>query len=238
MPERRDLTTPDLTLSYLVDGPADATPVILIHGGSRDATNWAAVTDGLAKRHRVYSIDMRGHGKTSWTSEYSFDLVADDVSVLVAAEQLSGVILIGHSLGGGVASFVAKRRPDWLSKLVLEEPSVIPPDVPKQEKPRRPEAEPGFDWETLMDWMVAATAEPKPEWWFGLRNIAVPTLMYIGRDAQAPQHQRMRAASELIPDCRVELIPVGHDVHLDAHDDFMRVLDAFVAGQALRSMDS
>ena len=100
-------------------------PFMLVHGftgAKEDFTEWL---DPLAATgwHAV-APDNRGHGeseKPAEESQYTFDLLADDV--LALADGLWGgdapFVLLGHSMGGMVAQVLALRAPERLAGLVL-----------------------------------------------------------------------------------------------------------------------
>jgi pimeloyl-ACP methyl ester carboxylesterase len=100
-------------------------PFMLVHGftgAKEDFTEWL---DPLAATgwHAV-APDNRGHGaseKPDEESQYSFDLLADDL--LALADGLWGddaaFVLLGHSMGGMVAQVLALRAPERLAGLVL-----------------------------------------------------------------------------------------------------------------------
>jgi pimeloyl-ACP methyl ester carboxylesterase len=90
-------------------GPA----VLLIHGAGRDRSDWDAVAADLRSDHRVLAMDLRGHGRSSPTSEpWSFDRAAGDVATVRDALGLAEheLVVAGHSLGGMVATRYATRH--------------------------------------------------------------------------------------------------------------------------------
>jgi pimeloyl-ACP methyl ester carboxylesterase len=90
-------------------GPA----ILLIHGAGRDRSDWDAVAADLRSDHRVLAMDLRGHGRSSPTSEpWSFDRAAGDVATVRDALGLAEheLVVAGHSLGGMVATSYATRH--------------------------------------------------------------------------------------------------------------------------------
>ncbi|HVW80442.1 MAG TPA: alpha/beta fold hydrolase [Mycobacteriales bacterium] len=110
--------------SYLEAGPADAPPVILVHGlGATNASMLPLVPD-LARDHRVLAPDFPGFGASSaprWRYKPG-DLAT---WIMAFAESVGAVqpTLIGNSLGGRVALEVGMRMPDAVDRLVLLCPS-------------------------------------------------------------------------------------------------------------------
>ena len=121
---RATFTTPDgALLSYAVwDGPADRT-VLLLHGGMACALDWWQVAAELRDDWTVVALDQRGCGESAWEPEarYGIEPFADDAAHLISLLRLEPVALVGHSLGAGAACLLAARRPELVSKLVLED---------------------------------------------------------------------------------------------------------------------
>lgn len=101
-----------MRLAVHVSGSGDRTAV-LIHGIQSDHRAWHRVAAELrGEGYRVVGVDLAGHGVSPRARRYSPRAWADDVVESLEAE-LTGPIdlLVGHSLGGLVASLVAERLP-------------------------------------------------------------------------------------------------------------------------------
>lgn len=109
-----------VALHYDVTGPADAPPLVLLHGLGDTKRSWSLVLPELAKAHRVYTPDLRGHGSTSApVCCYSLADLSYDVVAFMDAMKLSRASVVGHSLGSFVAQRVAADHPQRVQKLVL-----------------------------------------------------------------------------------------------------------------------
>ena len=99
-----------LKLHYVDWGNADKPPLLLIHGGRDHARNWDWVAADLRRDYHIIAPDLRGHGDSQWSIGGSYAMVdyTLDVTQLLGALGLSGVTIIGHSLGGSIA--LAVRR--------------------------------------------------------------------------------------------------------------------------------
>ena len=112
---------------------------MLVHGFTDLAFGWCEVAPRLAERGHVIAPDLRGHGDSEWIGAggyYHFlDYVADldDVIRQLARPR---VVLVGHSMGGSVASYYAGTRPERLAALVLVE-GLGPPDFAGSDGPTR-----------------------------------------------------------------------------------------------------
>jgi pimeloyl-ACP methyl ester carboxylesterase len=120
------LAVGDVTIAYEVTGsPADPA-LLLLHGITDSLHTYDAVAPTLAADgYRVFAIDHRGHGRSSPASSYDLhDYAADAVAVIY---ELIGEapVIVGHSLGGLVALYIAARYPDRCRGVVLEDPPLF-----------------------------------------------------------------------------------------------------------------
>jgi 3-oxoadipate enol-lactonase len=213
-------------LAYKVSGPPDAPPLVLLHGLGDRGASWAPVLDALAARHRVYALDLRGHGDSDWPGTYSFELMAADVIGLLDQLGLTAVTLTGHSMGGAVAYRVAMSRPDLVGRLVVVD---APPAMSRELViPERPAGPLDFDWPVVIA-IRTQLSQDDPAARAGLRSIKAPTLIIGGGpDSHVPQDKLAEAAA-LIPRCDLVTIPAGHNVHMARPAEFTDVLLAWLA---------
>lgn len=95
---------------------------LLIHGAWHGGWAWRFVVDRLiARGHRAFAPTLTGLGERRHLLEAatSIDVPIKDIENLIEAEELSDVILVGHSFGGLVASGVADRMRDAIRSLVF-----------------------------------------------------------------------------------------------------------------------
>ncbi|MFJ9338555.1 alpha/beta fold hydrolase [Streptomyces sp. NPDC101733] len=226
MTDHPTVTVNGVRLAYRVSGPQDAKPLLLLAALGESAEDWSPVRERLARDHRVYALDLRGHGRSEWTGPYGLERLRDDVLGFLDALGLDRVDLVGHSMGGAVAHLLAQHRPRRVVRLVLEDP---PAPLPREAVPPvRPEGELGFDWAMVLA-LRAELDRPDPAWLEGLARITAPTLVIAGGPTS---HVPATAAAELvrrIPDARSLTIPVGHLVHAAAPEEFTRAVTAFLS---------
>lgn len=87
-------------------------PIILVHGGGRDSADWLEVAAALVAEHRVVAFDLRGHGlSSSMGLDWSFDEATSHIDVVAEAFRMRAPLVVGHSLGGLVATLYATRHP-------------------------------------------------------------------------------------------------------------------------------
>ncbi len=110
-------------------GPADGVPVLLIHGNCSSGGYWEPFVRHLleAGRFRVVAPDLRGYGRTEAApvdATRGLRDFADDVAALLDPVFGPGTrpIVVGHSMGGGVAMQLTIDHPDRVAGLLLEAP--------------------------------------------------------------------------------------------------------------------
>lgn len=129
-PEPEMITVAGRQLSHLVMGPEDAPPVILVHGFGGDTESWLFTQPVLAEDHRVFALDLPGHGRSEKTGS------ALDVAGMAAllADYLDAVAssaahIVGHSLGGAIALKLALDQPAKVKRLTLLSPAGLGAEV-------------------------------------------------------------------------------------------------------------
>jgi pimeloyl-ACP methyl ester carboxylesterase len=100
-------------------GAESAPPLIMLHGTRDTSVTFQFVIDAMAQEWRVIVPDWRGHGHTVSTAHAWFhDYLADLDALLEWLFPAQAVDIVGHSLGGNVASVYAGLRPDRVRRLV------------------------------------------------------------------------------------------------------------------------
>lgn len=103
---------------WAVAGPADAPPIVFVHGAMMGRAVWSPQVAALADRYRCVSVDLPGHGTQRGET---FSLDGATAGVVAAIDQAAGgrAVLVGLSLGGYVAMTVAGRHPEKVRGLVI-----------------------------------------------------------------------------------------------------------------------
>jgi len=94
-------------------------PLIILHGLFGFSDNWQSQGKKLAEYFRVILVDLRNHGHSDWSDDFSYKLMAEDLLELYEDLELEETILVGHSMGGKVAMQFALNHQDLLEKLVV-----------------------------------------------------------------------------------------------------------------------
>ncbi|KGO85337.1 alpha/beta hydrolase [Flavobacterium rivuli WB 3.3-2 = DSM 21788] len=116
-----------LVMAYMDIQPAtpNGKTVVLLHGKNFSAAYWEQTANALSKDgYRVIMPDQIGFGKSSKPTDiqYSFQLLAQNTKAILDELKVSKIYLLGHSMGGMVATRFALMYPDTVEKLILENP--------------------------------------------------------------------------------------------------------------------
>ncbi len=98
--------------------------VILLHGFLSSSKMWRDnYVPDLMKRYKVYTIDVRGHGKSNNVRVgCNLQQMADDIYQFVIQKNIGKCILAGMSMGGAIAIQFAITYPDRIKSLILMNP--------------------------------------------------------------------------------------------------------------------
>jgi pimeloyl-ACP methyl ester carboxylesterase len=124
-----------LRLHYLEWG-GEGPPLVMLHATGFLARLWEPIAVALSARYHVYAYDARGHGDSDKpgidepegpAGGYGWEGLSADLMGFLDAHGLRGVPIVGHSSGAAGAIRLAALRPEYVSALVLIEPTVFPP---------------------------------------------------------------------------------------------------------------
>lgn len=155
-----------IKLYYEIHGTGH--PLILLHGGLGATSMFGTNLPALAQGRQVIAVDLQGHGRTADIDRpMSPQLMADDIAALIKHLKLDRPDIVGYSLGGGVAMFVATRHPELVRKLVLVSTYLrrtdVYPEILAQQGQVGPEAAEAMK-QTPMYQLYVSIA-PRPEDW-------------------------------------------------------------------------
>lgn len=113
------LTSPDGVTIYYDDLGQGEVSVLFVHGWNCDRSYWDAQRDSFARKYRVVTLDLAGHGASSGNRQ-DFNMVAfgADVAAVANALDLRNIVLVGHSMGGTVVLSAANQLPDRVVAVV------------------------------------------------------------------------------------------------------------------------
>lgn len=103
---------------------ADAPTVVMIHGFTGSKENWYPLAAKLRGRYRLLIPDLPGWGDSERIKDADYGFVAQSERVAAFLEQVarkpnSEVVLLGHSMGGGIAALAAANHPQDVTRVGL-----------------------------------------------------------------------------------------------------------------------
>jgi esterase len=113
-----------MLLNYQLFNPDDKasqqhTPLFILHGllGSKD--NWRSMAKRLSRYQPVFALDLRNHGDSPHVKGMSYRVMADDVLKVAEHEGIKTFNLLGHSMGGKVAMYLALAHQNAINSLIV-----------------------------------------------------------------------------------------------------------------------
>ncbi|MAR34356.1 MAG: hypothetical protein CL714_02310 [Chloroflexi bacterium] len=125
---------------YLLDN--EYINLVFIHGYSSSKNTWDRVTNELSNCFNITTLDLRGMGRSGrFSDKFTNDVWINDLIIVLEKLFKQKIILIGHSLGGWIATNIASKRPDLVKKLVLVDPYTSAPNDVRKKVRRIPSAD-------------------------------------------------------------------------------------------------
>ena len=122
LPEGRVVRVRGLGELFVRDTDGSGPPVLLLHGWMfpSDLNWWRTYGPLAAAGYRVLALDARGHGRGLRHDEpFTLSGCASDAAALVRELGCGPVTAVGYSMGGPIASLMARDHPDTVAGLVL-----------------------------------------------------------------------------------------------------------------------
>ena len=110
-----------MTLTTTAAGPeepSDKTPVLLVHGLFGQARNLGVLARALSRDRKVVSVDMRNHGLSPHDPDHSYPAMAGDLARVIR-DHGGRMDVVGHSMGGKAAMWLALTEGDLMRRLVV-----------------------------------------------------------------------------------------------------------------------
>ena len=106
-----------MQMYYEVSGAGD--PLVVLHGAYMNIPTMGAIIPELAKTHKVYAVELQGHGRTTDIDRpITYPNMADDVAAFMDAVSVPKADVFGYSMGAAVGLQLAIRHPAKVNKLV------------------------------------------------------------------------------------------------------------------------
>jgi len=95
-------------------------PFVILHGFLGMSDNWKTHGKNLSEQgFQVHLVDQRNHGRSFWSEDFTYELLAQDLKVYCETHNLKDILLLGHSMGGKTAMMFASEYPELVSKLIV-----------------------------------------------------------------------------------------------------------------------
>lgn len=121
----KQINTGEVTLNY-VEGPPNGPPFLLIPGQMESWQGYKQVMPELAEHYHVFSVDLRGHGKSSRTpGQYSYNICGNDLKHFLEEVIVEPAIVSGLSSGGVLAVWLGAYAPKSVLAVISEDPPMF-----------------------------------------------------------------------------------------------------------------
>jgi pimeloyl-ACP methyl ester carboxylesterase len=111
------VTVNGMQMYYEVSGKG--APIVVLHGAYMDIPTMGGIIPKLAETHRVYALELQGHGRTTDIDRpVTYPNLADDVAAFMDAVGLAKADIFGYSMGGQTGLQLAIRHPAKVNRLV------------------------------------------------------------------------------------------------------------------------
>ena len=116
-----------IVYAFSNDAPAGAPTLVMLHGFTGSKENWYPVAERLRGRYRLLILDLPGWGESERKPGADYGFVAQSERVAAFIDQVARrrgkrpgeIVLLGHSMGGGIAALTAARHPQLVDRVGL-----------------------------------------------------------------------------------------------------------------------
>jgi pimeloyl-ACP methyl ester carboxylesterase len=129
--QERRFNTGEIEMNYVV-GPDKGPALVLIPAQMGTWESYQKVLPALSKNFQVYAVDIRGHGKSDWTTgDYSWQSIGRDITAFLQQVVRRPALISGNSSGGLVALWAAANLPESVAAIILEDAPVFSAEMPR-----------------------------------------------------------------------------------------------------------
>ena len=253
-----------MQMYYEVSGAGE--PLVVLHGAYMNIPSMGAIIPKLAATHKVYALELQGHGRTTDIDRpITYTAMADDVAAFMDKVGLAKADVFGYSMGGQIGLQLAIRHPARVNKLVAASvaydlrgwqpvyTAAIPQmtvemmlSMPFAEDYRRLAPNPdGF--RGLVEKLIALEKEPMA-WEADLKALKTPVLIIAG-DADVATLDHIVAMFRLVgggvmgdmgtplPASRLAVLPAtSHTAVITQPDLLVALIEPFLRGETPKGM--
>lgn len=228
-------------------------PIIAIHGAGGVGRYWGNQVASLGNVTQLVTFDLPGHGRSTGPTHTSIDEGAQRVTALMNVLGMQRAILMGHSMGGAIALWLALHQPDRVAGLVLVGTGGrlrVHPDIVNGLR---------TDWEAttrlITEWHYAPATSPliidagtadlrqtDPSIMLSdyeacnqfdimdrIGNIPAPALIVVGEHDRLTPPKYAEFLAQQLPNAKLQVIPqAGHMVMIEQPNAVNAAVAAFV----------
>ena len=132
--DTRRIRSDGVGLHVELEGPEDGAPVLFVHGVGSSGRTWEWLPDELTRGRRIVRVDLRGHGRSDHApGTYVLPRYGGDVVAVLRSVASRPAVVVGNSLGGVVAWWLAQNHPGPVTAALLEDPPLLAGETPEPE---------------------------------------------------------------------------------------------------------
>jgi pimeloyl-ACP methyl ester carboxylesterase len=98
-------------------------PMLVLHGLLGMSDNWKTHAKAWAAHFQVHLLDLRNHGRSFHSDDFSYPLMVEDLERYVVHHGLESFVFLGHSMGGKLAMWYATTHPQRVKNLIVADMS-------------------------------------------------------------------------------------------------------------------
>ena len=122
----------NVSYSKWATSSANKNLIVLLHGGGAHKKWWDPIGPQIKEIGNIIAIDLPGMGFSDFREKYSIVDYGNCVTEIIEKEKsdqgLETVNIVGHSLGGHVAGYIATERKDLITNIIIIDTFIRPPD--------------------------------------------------------------------------------------------------------------
>ncbi len=118
--EKQYFTHQNQRIAYLRRGDSSLPVVICVHGWLSNGGIWDHTMNALRDRWQFAAIDLLGHGHSDKPADGDYSIAAQAARVIALADHLGAdkFTVLGHSMGGQIALYLAIHYPDRIARVI------------------------------------------------------------------------------------------------------------------------
>lgn len=201
--------------------------LILLHGALGSSEQFKPLEQTLSDNYQMHVPNLPGHGGTGLQQEFSIEFFAQYLEEYLEQHNLKGASVFGYSMGGYVAMYLAKQKPELIGKIITlatkwswsediaaREVKMLQPEVIEQKLPQFAQAlaqrHAPDDWKELLHKtadMMLQMGKNNPLKHEDLAQVTTPSLIMLGDRDKMVSLQETVEAYQNIPGAQMAILP-------------------------------